>query len=259
MRGAWGVPNDWGPSRLEGFLKEQSWDSERLLDGRGRFSPWKLLAKCPKQAVFEFQIGSAESECFLTIAPWKSSRRPEKFPTRVSGSRWTASGEIKEPDEAPFTASPSPTVPATRLDADDEDEDEVLDTTMDDAPHPKREAEKLSPEAKRGKANTGAKQPKPKEDNPNRETPVKDGDIGPQGFGRVLDLGGCGDCGWRSLAWMIGSHEPKEGGKPFNRASLLNNIEKISECLRLKTVSFLLRRDTEAGPLDTSSWLGRGH
>lgn len=198
-----------------------------------------MNAVTPSKANFEFQI---EEDAFIAITPWRRSKKLEVEPKQVSGPRWMASGELKEPEDPTPTLSLSPAIAPARMDADDDDE-EAEDEAMDaDASHAaKRGPERMSPDAKRGKSNEGVKVSKPKAD-AFTEVPVKDGVSGPQGFGRILDLAGHGNCGWRSMAWMIGSRQDPKDGKPFDRASLLANIEKIAECLRVKAISFLLRR-----------------
>lgn len=75
----WGIPAFNGPGMVKEWLEQQGWTLKtRPQPPRGRGSPWKIYGQCnEKQSAYSYQVEIDHQIVRLSIAPWKTSRKPK--------------------------------------------------------------------------------------------------------------------------------------------------------------------------------------
>ena len=226
-----GIPHTWGPSSVRTWLENNDWHVETIpKPPNGRFKTWAVqgyVKSEPLKKHFAYQIKCGSKDCNITIYRWQKQRKPtaedKENDKQIKGSRWWSSemnDPIEDVDEVSPTLGFTAEVAATVMDVDDDSKPADTqagkrasgDTTKNGSPQKK-------------KTKTASKIASP-------EAALQGGSQGPLGS-LLLNLGGGGDCGWRSLAWSFATANKTTSEKA------IDNIETLATSLRIKVVNFL--------------------
>ena len=228
-----GVPHTWGPSSVKQWLESNDWYVEAVpKPPNGKFKTWAVqgyVKSDPLKKNFAYQIKCGSKDCNITIYRWQKQRKPraedKEQDKQIKGSRWWSadmSDPIEESNEVSPTLRYSPEVAATVMDVDEGDKDGAGESQAGKR-SPADVSKNESPKKKKTK--TAAKIASP-------EATLQGGSQGPLGS-ILLNLGGGGDCGWRSLAWSFATANKT----PSEKA--IDTIETLATTLRIKVVNFL--------------------
>ena len=229
-----GVPHTWGPSSVRTWLESNDWYVETApKPPNGKFKTWAVqgyVKSEPLKKNFAYQIKSGSKDCNITIYRWQKQRKPnaeeKEKDKHIKGARWWSSDmsdpieQIADSNEVSPTLRYTPEVAETLMDVDDvENQGEG------------QAGKRLSAEAgKNGSPQKKRTRTTGKTASP--EATLQGGSQGPLGS-LLLNLGGGGDCGWRSLAWSFATANKT----PSDKA--IDNIETLATTLRIKVVNFL--------------------
>ena len=227
-----GVPHTWGPSSVRTWLENNDWHVETVpKPPNGRFKTWAVqgyVKSEPLKKHFAYQIKCGSKDCNITIYRWQKQRKQsaddQEKDKQLKGSRWWSS-DMSDPIEDANVVTPTlkytPEIAPTVMDVDEED------GKGGDSQAGKRgsiESNKNeSPQKKKTKTATKVA---------SSDAALQGGSQGPLGS-ILLNLGGGGDCGWRSLAWSFATANKT----PSEKA--VDSIETLSTTLRIQVVNFL--------------------
>ena len=228
-----GIPHTWGPSSVKQWLESNDWYVEAVpKPPNGKFKTWAVqgyVKSDPLKKNFAYQIKCGSKDCNITIYRWQKQRKPraedKEQDKQIKGSRWWSadmSDPIEESNEVSPTLKYSPEVAATVMDVDEGDKDGAGESQAGKR-SPADVSKNESPMKKKTK--TAAKIASP-------EATLQGGSQGPLGS-ILLNLGGGGDCGWRSLAWSFATANKTSSEKA------VDTIETLATTLRIKVVNFL--------------------
>eukprot|EP00435_Cladocopium_sp_Y103_P059116 s939_g21.t1 len=257
---AFGIPTSWGPLSVRSWLEKLKWHVETTpTPPRGRGKPWcfqgyETTKPTDEEFTYAVAIGGNEHPKHVSIRRWQKQRKIT-VTERLTGPKWWGV-EMLQPDdpievdcEESKTVSLTNDVAATQLDSQDEEVKSGEDKKK------KGMESQTSPPKKRTKV-VAEKETK--------VASVFDGMVGP-GRTTVRDLKGDGDCGWRTLAYMIAQQNAKWNG---DVKKILGNIETRAKSCQAKVTTHLIKKEvgwkttwvadplatevTEGGPPPTS-------
>lgn len=208
----WGIPPLNGPGMVEDWLGQQGWTLKtRPQPPRGKGSPWKIFGQCSeKQSAYAYQVEIDDRIRRLSIVPWKTSRKPKEEIFQVSGPRWFSENFQYE------RIGPTQVLEPTQIDANMEDGQTEIEDNHKVISPPKK---KVKPSKLRG------------------------GEPGPEGSNlRTLELGGTGDCGWRSIAYQLAAINSKSSNLADN---VISKIAVLGKALRSQALFHLCEVDRE--------------
>ena len=213
----YGVQYHSGPNSVSTLLKDLGWDVVyRPTEPNGVNRPWLFFGK-PKegdmQSNYTYVIPAEDdrhSEQYIRICTHSRQRKMQDEEIEHLGNKkkwWDA--EVAA--TLRFEPEIAPTLP---------------DVTQDDA---MQGEEKISPAKKKMRK-------------------IMDLDItkrsGPGGF-QLVDLGGCGDCAYRCVAFGLAFLNAKGFAKdPSEEAKVMSKVKELGQVLRVQAVTHLLNKDT---------------
>ena len=217
---AFGVPTFWGPQTFKQWLERNEWKiGESVKPPRGKYKSWAFQGYVPgevgKQS-YCYQTLAGQKVVHITIQRWKKQRKQEEESKKIQGVRWW-SADDKDPIEDLCTA------PTVKMSPDDI-EPTLIDATMEESQNGKRTQE--------GGSNSS---PAKKKSRAQKEEAAKlgGGSVGPHGT-TLLDCGGSGDCGWRSIGVQLAYLNSQKSIE-----ELSEQAEKLAITIKAKTVAFI--------------------
>ena len=235
-----GIPKVWGPVLLREWLEKQGWSVLDTSPPRGRNRPWTFRGKNPNKVgersfSYALKFGD-EDEVYVVVKRWQKKRKADSEIKNLPGPRWwTEDATFDDPIEVesmeedsltktwPVSASAAPTV----LDATDEKGD--AEKSQESKGEKNKGGESLGNSPPKKKAKQGKASDLDK---------VGDGAAGPEYKGRrsiVEDLGGAGDCGWRSLAFAVAGINNSN----INEDTLRSKIPKLAKTMQGKITAYV--------------------
>eukprot|EP00438_Fugacium_kawagutii_P026558 Skav203816 [mRNA] locus=scaffold1236:457679:460578:- [translate_table: standard] len=225
----WGAPPFHGPLCIEEWLQSQGWTiASRPIPPRSSRGPWKFHGKNKdKQDNYRYEATFEDRTRRLSIVPWKPSRKPDA-PCKVqeiSGPRWFSSTNKYDisPTEA-FVAQIAPTALDTPEKA--EEEDEAM------------EAKDGKGEIRKADGKSG--------DSPDKKKPkiakLRGGMLGPEGTqSHTVELGGTGDCAWRSIAYQL----MRMNLKTDLNEERMRQVPSMGRALRAQSTNYIKNTNTD--------------
>lgn len=224
---------------IEEWLQGQGWNiATRPVPLRSSKGPWKFHGKNKDmQDNYRYEATFEDRARKLSIVPWKPSRRPDA-PAKVqelSGPRyWFSSGNEYDisPTEA-FVAQIAPTA----LDTQDEDEGEEKQAEVEKKDED-MEVKEGKGEVRKAPEKTGGS-PQPKKP---KIAKLRGGMMGPPGtHSHTVELGGTGDCAWRSIAFQLMRMNLK-GELSEER---MRQVPSMGEALRAQSTNYIKHTSAE--------------
>lgn len=247
-----GAPPSWGPITLQEWLQKQEWAVMDTTQPRRKNLPWSFRGRMvgkPEERHFSYEVENDEGESFyIYIKRWEKRRQPdESKPIAGAGLRWWHKSATFDPIEDDLTATwpddeqeePLPTVMDATGDGEKEDADG--DQAMDSVDaadgkggdkHPLETG--TSPPKKKSKKVIASKPAKPDLDR------IVGGMPGPDSNGKkttIIDTGGKGNCGWRSLAFAIAGLN----SSTVSDEALVDKLDPLAKTLQVRVTTHLIQ------------------
>ena len=242
-----GAPIGWGPVTLREWLEKQGWSILDCNQPRWKTKPWTFRGRMAGQIesrAFAYEIQENETTFYIHITRWEKRRRADGEAKPMGGALWWSKlksyvdeDPIEDVDEKGSGQSvtqtwPDSAVNPTALDA--SADGEGADAEMKDENGKVKEAPSGgSPPKKRAK-----QEKKPDVDK------VVGGMAGPEANGKkttVIDTGGQGNCGWRSLAFAVASlNNPTASDE-----TLIDKLGTLATTMQARVTTYLVNHRRE--------------
>jgi len=241
-----GAPSSWGPVTLREWLEKQGWAVMDTTQPKRRNLPWSFrgrMAGQPNQRSFSYELVDFEGKKFyIHIKRWEKKRKVDEQAKPISGPRWwhkaaNYDDPIEDDDQTTEITQTWPDqqgVNATTLDSTAEDADGDTEMQTVGGKHPGGPAGAgVSPPKKKVKQANG-KEAKPDIDR------IVGGAAGPEANGRrttVIDTGGSGNCGWRSLAFAIAGLN----NSALSDEAIVDKLDPLAKTLQVRVTTHLIQ------------------
>ena len=237
-----GAPPNWGPVTLREWLEKQEWAVMDTTQPRRRHLPWSFrgrMAGKPNERSFSYEVeGDDGKNFYVLVKRWEKRRQPdESTPIAGAGQRWWHKSATFDPIEDDLTA--------TWPDGDgDEPQPTILDDTVEDADGDDNMTGNKR-EKGEGKSANGTSPPKkkvkqavPKPAKPDLDR-IAGGMQGPDAGSRrttVIDTGGKGNCGWRSLSFALAGLN-----SAVSDEALVDKLDPLAKTMQVRVTSHLIQ------------------
>ena len=235
-----GSPRGWGPVSLREWLELQGWSVLDCTQPKRKDKPWTFRGRIAGQIntrSFAYEIPAkddTEKAVYIHISRWEKRRKADEEVKPITGALWWSKNNSYADDpieEDSITQTwPETGVPPTVVDSSPDGADGAEKMVEDDAMNGKN---KTAPDGNSPPKKKSRQEKKPDVDK------VVGGAPGPEINGTrttVIDTGGKGDCGWRSLSFAVAGLNSTSA----TDESLVDRLGTLSKAMQAKVTTYLV-------------------